>query len=97
MNLVQTTSVTESGDPLVGDSTESVKEGEEEDNMNLDSGTESVANTSESVANSTQETDTISAAMVVMQDFDFEVEVFDWENFERDIESIDNMDFSEFF
>ncbi len=31
-----------------------------------------------------------------VEDFDYEVEVFDWENFQEDIDTVQNMDFSQF-
>ncbi len=39
--------------------------------------------------------DPITEALAFVEDFDFQVEVFDWENFENDID-FEGMDFSEY-
>ena len=42
------------------------------------------------------ELDTFSALEEAIEDFDYDVEIFDWENFQEDLDSVENMDFCQF-
>ncbi len=60
-----------------------------EEESDIDSGTDyDMINTPEGIPQ-TPQTPTI-------EDFDFEVELFDWENFQEDLDSVEDMDFSQF-
>ncbi len=64
--------------------------------------TKTLQNTSETPQTTRDQTETtqnardpIAEALASVEDFDFEVEVFDWENFENDID-LEGMDFTEY-
>ena len=59
-----------------------------------DSGVDSVISTPEYVINTP---DMFTALEEAVEEFNFAVETFDWENFEQDIECLNNMDFSDFW
>ncbi len=62
---------------------------------NEDSGTEDdMLCTPEGIPRTPEpELDTFSALEEAIEDFDYDVEIFDWENFQADLDSVENMDF----
>ena len=76
---------------------ENVPEGENvvEEESDSDSGTEDMLNTPAGIPE-TPEPDTFAALEEAIEDFDYPVEIFDWENFQEDLDTVENMDFCRF-
>ncbi len=64
-----------------------------EEESDIDSGTEyDMINTPEGIP----QTPTNDTLEEVLEDFDYEMELFDWENFQEDLDSVEDIDFSRF-
>ena len=59
-----------------------------------ESTTTTTTTTTTTLESDTTERDPITEVAKFLDDFDYQVEIFDWENFEEDISYVEEMDFS---
>ena len=87
------------GEPNFERAVENVPERENvvEEGSDYDSGTEDMLNTPAGIPETPEpELDTFAALEEAIEDFDYSVEIFDWENFQEDLDTVENMDFCQF-